>query len=116
MEQAGYIPGPWVAKFYPDEKEEWGTWGVRQGSDAASVEIERKVLCCGFSVCNIVPQDVEDIKNGIEATTARLIAAAPDLFVLCQQALFHISETGGNDCLELRLESVINRVIKQVDV
>ena len=74
-----HTPGPWIAKLYKAEKDGRPEWGVRQSPDAPSVSVDGEVLPCGFSICNIVAQDMEDIENGEERANAALIAAAPEL-------------------------------------
>lgn len=88
MSNEKHTPGPWIAKYYPPKKEgDRPTWGVRQDPNAPSMAIMNEdhsinsILPCGFSICEIVEQDMEDIENGIEAANARLIAAAPQTLI-----------------------------------
>jgi hypothetical protein len=74
--------GPWIPKMY--DNEERPTWGVRQGPSTPSVMVGDEMLPCGFSICNLVEQDMGDIENGLEAGTATFIAhARTDTPALC---------------------------------
>lgn len=74
-----HTPGPWIAKLYEPDENGIREWGVRQSPEAPSVSVDGEALACGFSICNIVGQDMGDIENGIERANAELIASAPTL-------------------------------------
>ena len=79
-----HTKGPWIAKLYEPDEDDRPHWGVRQSPDAASVSVDGEALPCGFGICNIVEQDMEDVENGEERANAELIAAAPELLEACQ--------------------------------
>ena len=79
LDKGKATPGPWIAKLYEPDENGIRQWGVRQSLDAPSVSVDGEALSCGFSICNVVQQDMEDVEHGIERANAALIAAAPTL-------------------------------------